>query len=67
MPHIKVFLKINSVCSAFFPQYILHYIFVDDKQARKLQATLVRNYHRVTHSLTGVECRATSVAKDIET
>ena len=35
------------------------------KQARKLQATLVRvrNYDRPTHSLTGVRCRATSVAK----
>ena len=37
------------------------------QQARKLQATLVRvrNYHRLTHSLTGVKCRATSVAKNI--
>ena len=34
-----------------------------NKQARKLQATLVRNYHRLTHLLTGVKCRATSVAK----
>ena len=34
------------------------------EQARKLQATLVRNYDRVTYSLTGVKCRATSVAKD---
>ena len=35
------------------------------KQARKLQATLVRvrNYYRLTYSLTGVKCRATSVAK----
>ena len=33
------------------------------KQARKLQATLVRNYDRVTYSLTGVKFRATSVAK----
>ena len=36
-----------------------------NKQARKLQATLVRvrNYYRLTYSLTGVKCRATSVAK----
>ena len=34
------------------------------KQARKLQATLVRNYDRPTDSLTGVKCRATSVAKN---
>ena len=37
------------------------------KQARKLLATLVRNYDLLTrslaHSLTGVKCRATSVAK----
>ena len=33
------------------------------KQACKLLATLVRNYHRLTHLLTGVKCRATSVAK----
>ena len=36
------------------------------KQARKLQATLVRNsVHRLTYSLTGVKCRATSVAKNM--
>ena len=35
------------------------------QQARKLQATLVRNYYRLTYSLTGVRCRATSVAKNI--
>ena len=36
------------------------------KQARKLQATLVRNSaHRLTYSLTGVKCRATSVAKNM--
>ena len=36
-----------------------------NKQARKLQATLVRNSaQRLTDSLTGVECRATSVAKN---
>ena len=33
------------------------------KQARKLQATLVRNYDRLTVSLTGVKCRATNVAE----
>ena len=33
------------------------------QQARKLQATLVRNYRRLTDWLTGVKCRATSVAK----
>ena len=33
------------------------------KQARKLQATLVQNYDSLTYSLTGVKCRATSVAK----
>ena len=33
----------------------------------KLQATLVpvRNYHRPTDSLTGMRCRATSVAKEL--
>ena len=34
------------------------------KQARKLQATLVGNYHRLADSLTVVKCRATSVAKN---
>ena len=34
------------------------------KQARKLQATLVRNYYPATQRLTGVRCRATSVAKN---
>ena len=29
----------------------------------KLQATLVVNYDSLTYSLTGVKCRATSVAK----
>ena len=33
------------------------------KQARKLQATLVWNYDPATDRLTGVKCRATSVAK----
>ena len=33
------------------------------KQARKLQATLVRNYDLLARFLTGVRCRATSVAK----
>ena len=36
------------------------------KQARKLQATLVRNSaQRLSDSLTGVKCRATSVAKKL--
>ena len=37
-----------------------------NKQARKLQATLVRvrNYYRVTYSLTGVKYRAASLAKN---
>ena len=34
------------------------------EQARKLQATLVRNYDPATDSLTGVRCGATSVAKN---
>ena len=37
-----------------------------EKQARKLQATLeaaIRNYESLTYLLTGVKCRATSVAK----
>ena len=35
------------------------------EQARKLQATLpIRNYHSPTDLLTGVRCRATSVAKN---
>ena len=33
----------------------------------KLQATLVGNYDSPTYSLTGVKCRATSVAKNTET
>ena len=37
--------------------------YLNWKQARKLQAMLVRNYYRLTHCLTGVKCRATSVAK----
>ena len=32
----------------------------------KLQATLVRNYDSPTDSLTGVKCRATSVAKKFD-
>ena len=36
-----------------------------NKQARKLQATLVQNSaQRLSDSLTGVKCRATSVAKN---
>ena len=31
----------------------------------KLQATLVRNYHRPSHLLTGVKCSATNVAKKL--
>ena len=31
-----------------------------------LEATLVRNDHRVTHSLARVRCRATSVAKNAQ-
>ena len=38
-----------------------------EKQARKLQATLVQNYDRLTDSLTGVNYRATSVAKNQST
>ena len=34
-----------------------------DKQARMLQAALVSKLCRPTHSLTGVRCRAASVAK----
>ena len=41
----------------------LNGLFIPQEQARKLQATLVQNYHRLTDSLTGVKCRATSVAK----
>ena len=37
---------------------------IRQKQARKLQATLVRNYHWLTYLPTGVKCRATSVAKN---
>ena len=36
---------------------------IDWKQARKLQATLVQNYEQPSDSLTGVKCRATSLAK----
>ena len=40
-----------------------HPLSLYKKQARKLQATLVRNYDPPTDLLTGVKCRATSVAK----
>ena len=39
------------------------YVISGNKQARKLQATLVRNYDLLAYLLTGVKCRATSVAK----
>ena len=45
-------------------KYTKNYLFWRRKQARKLQATLVRNYVPPTHRLTGVRCRATSVAKN---
>ena len=35
------------------------------EQARKLQATLVRNYEPLTHLLTGKKNRATSVARNM--
>ena len=35
------------------------------KQAHKLQAMLLRNYDPPTHLLTGVRCRATGVAKNL--
>ena len=35
------------------------------EQARKLLATLVWNYELLAHSLTGVKCRATNVAKKL--
>ena len=41
-----------------------HIYVIHSKQACKLQATLVRNYESLTHLLTGVRCRATSVAKN---
>ena len=41
----------------------MHFISFRTKQARKLQATLVRNYDLLARLLTGVKCRATSVAK----
>ena len=42
----------------------MHFISFRTKQARKLQATLVRNYDLLAYLLTGVKCRATSVAKN---
>ena len=44
--------------------FLISHIFVVWKQARKLQATLVWNYDPATDLLTGVKCRATSVAKN---
>ena len=35
------------------------------KQAHKLPATLLRNYEPPTYLLTGVRCRATGVAKNL--
>ena len=35
-----------------------------ENKLASLEATLVQNYDRFTHSLTGVKCRATSVAKN---
>ena len=35
----------------------------EEEQARKPQSYVSRNYDPPTHSLTGVKCRATSVAK----
>ena len=60
----KTDLGINSQydCSVVFLNVLL------SQQARKLQATLVsgsRNYDPLTYSLTGMRCRATSVAKNI--
>ena len=48
----------------------IHYNITSDRillqQARKLQATLVRNSaQRLSDSLTGVKCRATSIAKNV--
>ena len=34
-------------------------------QLASLEATLVRNYYRLSHSLTGVKCKATGVAKNL--
>ena len=40
-----------------------HYSEMEDNKLASLEATLVRNYDRPTDLLTGVKCRATSVAK----
>ena len=58
--HLKAFNFLDVFCYTFFITCRAKF-----KQARKLQATLVRNYDRVTYSLTGVKCRATSVAKNM--
>ena len=54
-------IKIKRQDSADFSQILVNSV---RDQARKLQATLVRNYHRLTDLLTGVKCRPTSVGKE---
>ena len=68
----------NVQCTCTFQNAIWRYIWVillcgnldksmiaqyQEKQARKPRSYASRNYHPPTRSLTGVKCRATSVAK----
>ena len=74
--HKQVWLQVNNlpvVISSSSSTYVSKVIWKltlgesAKKQARKLQATLeaaIRNYHSLTYLLTGVMCRATSVAKN---
>ena len=52
--------KLKRCCHCFLFKVCLYKVSTG---INKLQATLVRNYHRLTDWLTGVKCRATSLAK----
>ena len=58
--------KVQLFCNQRSGRLSLHQRKIVFKQARKLQATLFRNYDLIAHSMTGVKCRATSVAKKIK-
>ena len=53
-----LYLKIFSICNVSWKSLLRN------NKLASLEATLVRNYYRLTHWLTGVKCRATSVAKN---
>ena len=52
-----LYLKIFSICNVSWKSLLRN------NKLASLEATLVRNYYRLTHWLTGVKWRATSVAK----